>query len=128
MKRILLITSISFFCIQAFSQTIPTIKASEAKSYVGKEVYLQDKIQSGKVVTDSLVVLKVGGLLDKDACFVVISSKGTEFNLDSRIITTSQIAHAEFRGIITPIGACYAIIIDGKNRARDIILKGPSPE
>lgn len=76
MKQILLIALISFFCRTAFSQTVPTIKASEAKSYVGKLVYLKDKIQSGKVVTDSIIVLKVGGVLDKDACSVIISSKG----------------------------------------------------
>jgi len=128
MKRILVIALISFFCRSAFSQTIPAIKASEAKAYIGKLVYLKDKIQSGIVVTDSIIVLKVGGILDKNACSVIISSKGSGHSLDARFIITAQKAEAEFKGIVVPAGLGYVINIDGADKGRNIIFHGPFPK
>jgi len=124
MKQILLIAIISFFCRTAFSQTVPTIKASEAKSYVGKLVYLKDKIQSGKVVTDSIIVLKVGGVLDKDACSVIISSKGSGHSLDKRLIATLRVAESGFKGVVIPAQSNYIIFIDKQD---NIKFNGPLP-
>jgi hypothetical protein len=112
MKRILLIALISLFCLPAFSQSIPIIRASEAHSYVGKLVFLKDSIRSGIIVTDSTAVLKVGGKLDKDAVSVVISSKGSGHSLDKRLINTLQHAEADFKGIIVPVVSGFIIIVD----------------
>ena len=112
MKQILLIALISLFCRPVFSQTIPTIKAIEASTYVGKLVYLRDTIRSGIIVTDSMAVLKVGGKLDKDVISVIISSKGSKHSLDKRLITTLQHAEAGFKGVVIPTASGFTIIID----------------
>jgi hypothetical protein len=70
MRFSLLIAS-AFFCLPAFSQTVPTIKASEVHVYVGKLVFLRDSIRSGIILTDSIAVLNVGGKLDKETVSVI---------------------------------------------------------
>jgi len=129
MKRFLLIALIFSLCHPVFAQNIPTIKASEAGSYVGKLVFLKDSIRSGIIVTDSVAVLKVGGKLDKDAVSVIyLKKQHTVDNLDRRFITTLQHARAEFRGIVIPATSGFIIIIDGADKGRNIILNGPFPE
>jgi len=125
MKRFLLIALIFTLCHPVFAQNIPTIKAKDAASYVGKLVYLEDTIRSGKIVTDSMAVIKVGGKLDRDAVSVVISSRGSGHSLDERVIGTLRAAHASFKGVIIPVQSTFIIFIDKQD---NIKFNGPFPE
>ncbi|MFA6245618.1 MAG: hypothetical protein WC615_01675 [Mucilaginibacter sp.] len=122
MKQILLIAFISILSLPVFAQNIPTIKAKDAGTYVGKMVHLKDTIRSGIIVSDSIAVIKVGGVLDKDACSVIyLKKRHTVDGLDERFIGTIKRAEASFIGVVIPAASGFIIIIDGEDTKGHII-------
>ncbi|WP_374949419.1 hypothetical protein [Mucilaginibacter sp.] len=113
--KILFLLIISLLSSAAFGQKL--IVASEVKNHVGETVILFDTIRSGKVYQDSTAVLNIGKS-DKERVSVILSSKGSGFPIDNKVIHALIIGKASFKGMVVPAANGYLILVDGARQIK----------
>ena len=80
MKKAILLLILSFNCLLVFSQT--TITAKEALSHIDDSVTVRDKVYGGRLLSNGMTLLNLGGDFPNHLLVVMIKSEDrAKFNV-----------------------------------------------